>query len=745
MNRLRSRSLFWTLLSLAIVLRGIFALQTLAEGPFVEPNSDARFYDQWARAVARGNLLLKDDWLSPREGAPRTGGGEVFHLPPLYPYLLAVVYAPLGWLGLSDQRVACVTGLQLGLGIANLVLVFALARRLFGEAAALWAMALGVFSSVLMYWEGKLLITTLAVFLSLLVLQQILVLRERPSRRRALAVGLLLGASILARPNFLPFAGLAWLWLVWRGRGEREGWRQAGLLAAGLILPLALSLGRNWIVASETVLVSDNGGVNFYFGNHPGASGLNMAPDLRFANIFDQAGIARRIAEESEGRRGLSASEVSAHFYALGRKLIAESPGAWLEVEWRKLRLLLGDFEAGIGWVPEAEATLVPIVGLLPVRFAVLFAFSVLGLVVAWRRQRLGASFPLALFLIVNASVVMLFFFAARLRTPMSAVLLVYAGLGAQTLISSVLHRQSLGTALPIVLGTGALSWLIVDGDFRDRLLSNVHHTQGERLLAQGRIESARQQLERSVTLDPGSGQAIDGLARLLLAEVAALRCTAPSDLDSRIALLRRAEQLVAPQVDRFPYARMTLGEVYLQPEIGEYDAAARSFLSAAEAFQQLAASPAFAKIRAARALWFDGRTDSALGLVEEVRRVDAELRADPDVLLIEGLMRAELEAPGARDLLEDALASASEALDAGATPSATIILEQVIIEASLETGDVARARQVFRRLSERSPCAALSPRSASLEARLLEGEGRAGEAKAARERLERRYPRLPR
>ncbi len=734
----------WALGSVLVVaafLRLVLLIQTANASPFFEPNSDARFYDQWALAVAKGDVLLQDDWLRPRPGSPPMGGGEVFHLPPLYPYLLAGVYAPLDWFGELEARVWVIAILQLILGVANLVLVALLARRLFGDSAAVAAAALAAFYGGLAYWEAKLLITTLAVFLSLLTLRALGVLGDRPTLRRSFATGVLMGCLGLARPNLLPFVALALLWVLWRHR-QTPGWiRVLSLLVIGIGLPLAASSTRNALVGGDRVLVSDNGGVNFYFGNHRGASGLNMAPDLSFANIFDQAARARAIAEASERRR-LSASEVSSFFFARGREFVSEQPSEWLGVVWRKLRFLIGDFEAGIGWIPDAERDLVPILRWFPIGFAWILALGWIG--VLWSRARVE-TWLLFGYASATLLVVLLFFFAARLRVPMAAVWCVLAGEGAVQLVHALRSgdRRRLIRMLAVAGSVLAASFLIVDREFRDRLLSSVRHTQGDALRELGRLEAAEGELEAAVGLDPSSSKAADGLARLLLARVEHWRCEPPDTLARRIAALERAEALVRDRVSTFPFAGLTLGDIHQAPELARYADALEAFEEALPGIRQIGASPALLLAKAARMKLRLNEPTEALELLEQSRAAEPGYDRDPDLQLLEARMLAALgQEAAAGEAMGEAGRGAIEQLAAGPPPAAAIVLERVRLEVAVWREDWVEARRALEALKSRHPCARAAARVMWLEERVLREEGRGEDAEAVQETRLRRYPR---
>ncbi|MFN0151563.1 MAG: glycosyltransferase family 39 protein, partial [bacterium] len=157
---------------------------------------DALSYHKWAERLAGG------DWV----------GTEAFHMPPLYPYLLGLVYRIAGP---GDA----IKYLQAALGVLNGVLIFTLANRVAGRTAAIIAFALSLFYGPFLFYELQLLNTTLAITLALATVLALDGAVERGSAPSAALGGLALGAGALVRPEFLLFAPLALAAILFVRRG----------------------------------------------------------------------------------------------------------------------------------------------------------------------------------------------------------------------------------------------------------------------------------------------------------------------------------------------------------------------------------------------------------------------------------------------------------------------------------------------------------------------------------------------
>ena len=138
---MRGRKVYLLLVLIALLPRAFFLAEAVRVPLFDYLYLDAASYDGWAERLAEG------EWV----------GERAFHMAPLYPYLLGVLYRIAGR-DLLAVRVA-----QHLLGICNLLLVFAIARRIFGRRTAWAAFFLALGYGPLLYFEGQVLASTLGV------------------------------------------------------------------------------------------------------------------------------------------------------------------------------------------------------------------------------------------------------------------------------------------------------------------------------------------------------------------------------------------------------------------------------------------------------------------------------------------------------------------------------------------------------------------------------------------------------
>jgi 4-amino-4-deoxy-L-arabinose transferase-like glycosyltransferase len=167
---------------------------------------------------------------------------------PIYPAWIGLWYKLLGT---SPEGVLIVQGLLLA--PLTVVLTWLLGRRLFSSTVGLVAAAVTALFPFAWEYFGLLYSEALAIPLTLAVF--VVLFDQRPTTRRAIAIGILIGIGILVRPTSVYlFAGVAGAWVV------SAGWRRGGALtalavalAALVVLPWTV---RNYVVADALIPIS---------------------------------------------------------------------------------------------------------------------------------------------------------------------------------------------------------------------------------------------------------------------------------------------------------------------------------------------------------------------------------------------------------------------------------------------------------------------------------------------------------
>ncbi|WP_437591711.1 tetratricopeptide repeat protein [Sorangium sp. So ce1000] len=579
-------------LAIALAVRLLYLHELRGDVLFENPPLDEARYVDEARRSASG-LPLED---------------RPFWQPPGILFVLAATFRAAGS-GLTTPRL-----LQALAGTAACALVWLLARRLFGlrAPAAIAAAAIVALHGLLVFAGGELLPATWAGVLDLAALA---LLRDAPrSVARAAAAGGLLGVSALFTPVILPFAAIAAIALARTRERRAVPW----VFAAAVLAPLVPVAVRNTLRSGELVLISTNGGLNFFLGNNERyLETLAIRPGPRWTELTQEPWSAARISAPGAAsswffRRGLAFW--AAHpLDALGlylRKLwlffhAVEIPRDTdlyaVRSESRVLRALVGP--RALWWLEGAwpDGALVPL--------------ALVGLATSLReRERLAL--PLA-FVGSQAAVYAFFFASARYRVPCVPVLALFAVAGAASIARAARDRDAARAARAI--GAAAVLAVACALPAREATMASPAERELYRGLAHRRLDAPERAIEhfrRAAQADPDDprpwlelGNALDAVGRPVEAADAWERAAArdPWDLrpgrqaaaararaGDRAGAIRALEANVAAgrrAPPEYAVEHMELAALHL--DAGDREAALRALRAA------FAASPSYARSRA--------------------------------------------------------------------------------------------------------------------------------------------------
>jgi len=435
------------ILILGVAVRVGYLAEARQAPDFASPAVDAGFHDWWARGLAFGQ------WAPPPGEADPQIGTTPYFRPPGYPYFLAAVYRIFGE-GYVAPRIV-----QMVLGLGNALLAFWIGRRWFGRATGLLLATGMCLYWIFPYYEAEFHDPVQFITLLLVTVLFLGMWRDRGSVACALGAGSSCGLAAVVRPNAIAVLALAALWIVWAGlRGANlRPWRASvlALLAAAALAILPVTV-RNWVVARDLVLLTTNGGVNLYIGNHEGADGFvttEIAGLGRFRTCYDWPAIVAGL-EREVGHR-LTHSEASAQFAARARRFVREHPREFLRLTLRKALLFWGPVEVAHNKEVHYDRIQSPLLRRLPGSFPLVLALGLVGLaVLAAERWREGKSPRWDMAVLVVGVVLAYFasvlpiFAAARYRVPVIPFLLLFGSYGIVRFVSFARRRRVRGAVL---------------------------------------------------------------------------------------------------------------------------------------------------------------------------------------------------------------------------------------------------------------------------------------------------------
>lgn len=414
--------------ALAFLLRLIYLFQ-MSGGPyFTTPQLDELFYDFHARRLAGGRGL---------------GEAPLFRAP-LYHALLGLCYRVFG----HDYFLP--RFFQAGAGAATSVLTWMLGRRVFNPMTALIGGLLVCFWPVLIFFDGELLTVSLEILLQSAALWALVKWSQGEPRRTGwlAAAGLLFGLTAIARPNVLLTAPWLFGWTLWRlrRRGAEPGAIVArlALFTLAVIAPIAPVTAYNWVKGDEAVLIASQGGINFWLGNKPGATGYSVATPVRFDYTEEyRDSVALYGLRQAEIDMGRELSEAGASRYWTRRTWasVAERPVAWAGRLARKALLFWFADEIKNNKEPAFAAQwsglLKALLMVLP--FGLIGPFALARIV----RRRPAADEALLIgYLFFYMTSVVLFFVCARYRAPLIPIVALFAADGWARLASDARARR---------------------------------------------------------------------------------------------------------------------------------------------------------------------------------------------------------------------------------------------------------------------------------------------------------------
>lgn len=382
---------------------------------FYFPQVDSLWHHNWAIEIATKNF-----W-----------GTEAFFRAPLYPYFLALVY------NLFGIHIFVAKLIQAVVSSASCVLLYLLARQLFAERTARLASLFIAFYGTLIFYESELLIEWMTIFLDLLMLILIVRKADSTSVRDWLLIGVVGGLSAIARPNVLAVFPIYFVWLLVRKyhfKGLRQRLVAPTAMAVGVflcILPVTL---RNYLVADDPVLISSQGGVNFYLGNNPDADGLTMVmPEIKLdlsVPWSDFVDTTSRYTESVVGHK-LNASQVSSFWNGKAFDFIVSHPGAFLKLTGKRIIYLFSGFENSDQADIYRFSDYSPVLGTLVFNHGLKFPFGIIaplalmGIILSVKERR--KLIAMYIFLAGYVPTLVLFLVTARHRLPVVVLLIIFA------------------------------------------------------------------------------------------------------------------------------------------------------------------------------------------------------------------------------------------------------------------------------------------------------------------------------
>jgi tetratricopeptide (TPR) repeat protein len=401
-----SRFIFYLFLAAFALRIGFFAV--MRDYPLLYIQSlDEKYYVDLGKIIASGSLR---------------GEQGAFFMDPMYGYFLGFIFFVFG------DNLTIVRLIQILLDAFNVVLIFAIGRRVWDQwagivAAIIWAAYIVSFYYTLLMLKVTLAITGLLVFMLLL-----LVVIKNQRKTSWFLTGM--GAGIL---NFISanFILMIPLTLVFYCFIERPKWRSfiinSAFVLAGAMTLLSINGIRNYFVAGHPVFLNTSSGLILYSSNNPGnTSGLFDVPAFAQSHPVSCQDDFLKEAERRTSR-SLSPKEASIFWRNATFRVLKDNLQIIPVLILNKLKWTFANYEITMNQPYQFVANFAGTNKWPFPNYAFVLAFGLPGLAIGIsRRKQVGW---LLVPVLVILATLMIFYVCTRFRMPMVPFLVIGTGI----------------------------------------------------------------------------------------------------------------------------------------------------------------------------------------------------------------------------------------------------------------------------------------------------------------------------
>jgi tetratricopeptide (TPR) repeat protein len=485
----------------AFIIRLIYLIQYRSNPAFYNPMVDEQWHFNWAKEIISG-----DFW-----------GTEAYFRGPLYPYFLALI------LKITGNSILWSRILQIIIPSFSAVMVYLLGEKIISRKAGIIAgLAFAAYGTMIFY-DTMFLLEVLYILLNLIAVYLLIKNKDESRPIRWLLPGIILGLAAITRPNILLLIPFLLIWIYYSLTALKQIKRRLLIILIyilGIFIPVFSVTLRNYLVTGEAILISSQGGVNFYIGNNADSEGLTMLmPEVKLDETLPWTEFRSAVqkAAEAETKRTLTAGEESSFWTQKAINFITNNPGKFLGLTLRKLVYFLVGFEnsdnGDIYYSRNYSSLYASLLWhkIIYFPFGLCLPLAIIGMIEGWKKRREYSLFYI--FVIGYIPTVILFLVTARHRLPIIPFILLFAAAGILALIDYI--RKNNWRKVGLYAGVFVILLILANRTYFDIGFQNesqIHFNQALAYEKQGDLGMAEKEYRAALESNPYSAMTLNNL-----------------------------------------------------------------------------------------------------------------------------------------------------------------------------------------------------------------------------------------
>ncbi len=367
------------------------------------------------------------------------GPPSSYYHPPFYYYFVAIL------LKIFNHSINGIKIVQIFLDLLSILLLYYVCINIFNKKTALVASFIYALYLPIIQANLEILPSVLIGFLFLFSIFSLIKFSEFGKNKPLRWIWLLIGGIgygflSITLTNFLILLPilLGWLWVVVKEMALVKRLKYLTMFLLLTLAPTALVTMRNYLYAYEPVIISYNGGINFYVGNNlEMEKTVAIQPGYQWDSLMTSAYLSERITNFGEQQN---------YWYRMGISFIIQRPLVWLWKTIKKAILFLNAYEFPRN-IDDTFFNNFSIVNKFPLpRADIVFPLSFAGIIfILLYDTNLRKKRTLQIMLLMlsgYAITIILIFITSRYRIPIISLLCIFAGYYIIKFIESIKYKN---------------------------------------------------------------------------------------------------------------------------------------------------------------------------------------------------------------------------------------------------------------------------------------------------------------